>query len=270
MCVLNKQFYDKTANYVSHCSTNPIQTNTNNNSSSFDDLDAIEVLNLNPNTNNNPRTMPYGSTTNKNQQNPYFYSSNQQQQHYFNNASMYHSQENLNTQAHHQQQQVQVTKKIHPVSILKRFDSSEKMYPISRPTANGSNPNGSQTTLFASQQNDFVSSQSYSFQQMNIGTIQRGGNNKQQRLIANGQHSHIDTHNDDNEAVLATANIYDKHQQTHIKTQRVNNAINTPNIQQIRQKRVQFANIPPSPATNPAQAPTSSSGKKIICFYKMS
>ena len=156
---------------------------------------------------------------------------------------MYHSQENLNRQQQpHSMQSNSANFKKHPVSILKRFDSSEKMYPISRPASNLANP-GSQTTLFMNQNEVAVNSNHnnpYAFQ-MNIpggncngGTFPR---NKQQLVNLQQQQSYcIEQPNDFN----ANANIYDPSQKGRNP--------NTPNIQQIRQKRVQFANIPPSPA----------------------
>ena len=201
-----------------------LNTNTN---TSFDDLDAIEVLNLNNNNNNR-------SIHSKPFQNPYFYSNQNPQQVI---SSMYHSQENLSQQQQQQQQQI----KKHPVSILKRFDSSEKMYPISRPASTNNN-GGSQTTLFANQ-NDFSNNNinnhhhnSYLSQQMNTGTFPR----QSKQRPHSQQHQHQVYSNE--------ANIYDQHQKVTRVCNTNGNTINTPNLQQIRQKRVQFANIPPSPA----------------------
>ena len=182
---------------------------------------------------------------------------------------MYHSQENLsqNHHQHYQQQQRQHDQTVnnnnhnskfnkkHPVSILKRFDSSEKMYPISRPASNLANNHGSQSTLFMNQNDVPTHSNNinndnnpYAFQ-MNIqtgGGIVGVGNasgtfprNKQQLMNLQQQGGYpLEQINDLN----SNSGIYDQHHQ------KVRNAVNTPNIQQIRQKRVQFANIPPSPA----------------------
>lgn len=106
---------------------------------SFDDLDAVEVINLNqhklvrsrhslPDLNLPPeQQQQQQQKKNLKNQNGYYYHDNNQNDQEYNygeneeSKEKYSSQQNLNMQ---------------PTSILKRYDSNEKMYPISRPNNN--------------------------------------------------------------------------------------------------------------------------------------
>ena len=135
------------------------------------------------------------------------------------------------------------------------------MYPISRPASNMSNHVAPPSSMSASvnanypsqsMANDLIagvsqnssmapcngaSNNPYAFQ-MNAGQGGTFPRNKPQRLNPQQhQHQQYDAYGD---AGNLDANpVYD---------QKLRNNPITPNIQQIRQKRVQFANIPPSPA----------------------
>ena len=206
---------------------------TNN---SFDDLDAVEVINLNQHNiirsrhsmadlqqQQQQKLRPSLKNTNTN---PYFYNDSKNFEHY-------HSQQELNEQdylAQQQQQQQQQKHQIKPVSILKRFDSSEKMYPISRPTSSGHTMNGSNNTL----NNLTAASNPYTFQMNPNGTFPR---NKRLAQPQTNGYSCAD-------ANLDSDSIYD---QSKLRASQLMNQ-----TQGARQKRVQFANIPPLVSTSPA------------------
>jgi hypothetical protein len=272
--------YEATANVNATASLKHNNTIPN---TSFDDLDAVEVVNLNTNSSRihsianiqnkqfqnhaqqQSNIIVQQSQQHKTSSNPYFYTNSNSSQ----NSGQYHSQENLNynQQQHYPQQQNQLkaTTKKHPVSILKRFDSSEKMNPISRPASNsGQFPCNitsavSQSNIFMNQNDvhkNFNNHQYNGFQAnsngISTGDVNCGGtfprNTKPHRVNMPPQqkfYSHDQTQDLSSNTNLD--NIYDQQQQM-LRNNNINDTTKTPNIHQIRQKRVQFANIPPSPA----------------------
>ena len=112
------------------------------------------------------------------------------------------------------------------------------MYPISRPTASNSTNTCHQQQGYPPQ-NDAINNNPYTFQ-MNSNSGSGG------TLPRNYKPHLAYTDTEPNQQII------------------YNNTMNpiTPNIQQIRQKRVQFANIPPSPA-NPIVVPSQSSHRSM-------
>ena len=146
-----------------------LQESTNN--SSFDDLESAECINLNQHNITRSRhsmtelinksKQPVSILSNKIQpqptrQQPYFYQPNNNNNNMintnnentptmmntlYNRERLYGSQDFLDTMGSN-----------NPRSILKRFDSSEKMYPISRPSSNKNMPQPTQFPTFANHQ----------------------------------------------------------------------------------------------------------------------
>ena len=179
---------------------------------SFDDLDAVEVINLNqhklvrsrhslPDLNQSEQPYPQQHQhQNKNKQKPSHRNQQNGSSYYYYNENMNQNEEDENYEDSdepiREQYSSQQNLNMQPTSILKRYDSSEKMYPISRP------------------------------QQSNPYTFQMNDNNTMGR-----QRNRYD--NDLNET----------RQQRNIIASSSSTCINNQPGRQI--KRVQFANIPP-------------------------
>jgi hypothetical protein len=177
----NQQQQSPLNNEITHSQHNKSNTNyanmrspVNQDENSFDDLDSVEVINLNQhklvrsrhslpdlnlpaeqqqpvNNKKNSRSNPknssgyyyYNENNNTNQMDGDNNEEEEENQSYDDpSREKYSSQQNLNMQ---------------PTSILKRYDSSEKMYPISRP----GNNNNINTNPYSFQMNDPNNTNSY-------------------------------------------------------------------------------------------------------------